>query len=834
MDELFSVDGYAAGADDYDEMLDGNRLIRPHWQSLMAELGRLGPEDLMRHRQEMMKLLRENGVSYNIYGTPEGQHRPWQLDPVPLPIATDEWAAIEAGMMQRAELLNRILADLYGPRELIRQGLLPLELIYSHNGFLRPSDQMRLPGNHQLVMYAADLARGTDGRIRVIGDRTQVPSGMGYALENRATLSRVLPDLFRSNGVYALESFFQHMSDGLSALAPAGSENPHIVVMTPGPLNETFFEHAYLAAYLGYPLVQGDDLVVRDGHVWLKSLAGLQKVDVILRRVDEDYCDPLELRENSRLGVPGLLEVMRCGNVAIANPLGSGVLENPGLMAFLPGIAEYFGQALALPSIATWWCGQHRECDHVLANLSSMVIKPIHRTAGTRPVFGSRLSRAAQESWRERIKAQPALYVGQEEQHFSTVPSLTNQKLEPRHAVLRSFMVATKDGYAAMPGGLTRCAPGRKDLLVTSQAGGSAKDTWVLAPAHSALPLAAYGPEPASAKADTPLPSRAADNLFWAGRYAERTEGTIRLMRIIIKGLFDQAGRSNRAYAPGMACLLQTLTVMTGTYPGFLADNPPDPEPELRALAFDETRPGSLAHSLRSQLQASYAVRDLWSSDTWRIMDELEEQWIVAKRVNSPDLWQAMDLMDQLLISLSAFGGMAMESMTRGKGWLFLNIGRRLERAVQLFSLLRSAFSLQRPAEIESYLINALLDSSDNLIRNQFQHESPGLEAFIEMLMFDDDNPRSLIYQFERLHEYIAELPAGCGDEHFHLTKQTMEALRRAHANGLLAATPTGTRLQLDTLLGNLSGMTYRISDALTAAYFRHEQSHPLTQAQAV
>jgi uncharacterized circularly permuted ATP-grasp superfamily protein/uncharacterized alpha-E superfamily protein len=834
MDDLFPAGGYRAGPMGYDEMLDSSLEVRPHWQALMHTLGHFGPEALNRHRQEMLKLLRENGVSYNIYGTPDGQHRAWQLDPVPLLIAHDEWADIEAGLVQRAQLLDRILADLYGPRELIRKGLLPLELIYGHRGFLRPCDQIKLPGKHPLVLYAADLARGADGRMRVIGDRTQAPSGMGYALENRAILSRVMPDLFQGARVHFLEDFFQQMRDGLQTLASPANDAPHVVVMTPGPLNETFFEHAYLAAYLGYPLVQGDDLVVRDGCVWLKALSGLQKVDVILRRVDEDYCDPLELREDSRLGVPGLLEAVRRGNVAIANPLGSGVLENPALLAFLPGIAQHFGETLALPSVATWWCGQKRECDYVLANLATLVIKPIHRSGGMRPVFGSQLDREELASWRERIQAQPALYVGQEEMR-STVPVLVGKTLEPRRSVLRSFLVARGDSYAVMPGGLTRCAPGSKDRLVTSQAGGNAKDTWILAASPLTPPLTAYWAEPPAGAHDAILPSRAADNLYWAGRYAERSEGTARLLRTAIKELYDHPGRVLPVYVSGMECLLRALTGLTGTYPGFLADIPPAPEPELRALVFDATRSGSLAHTLRCQLQASYAVRELWSSDTWRVMDELEEQWLAANRASDPDLWRAMDFMDQLLLSLSAFGGMATESMTRGKGWLFLNIGRRLERAVLLVSLLRSAFAQQHPAAVEDYLIDAILGSSDHLVRDNGKPASrPTLAALIQLLALDRSNPRSLLFQAERLQEYIADLPADRNNESLALAHQMVEELRHADPAGLLAASPQGNRTQLEALMGRFSAAAYCLSDALTSAYFRHEPSHPLSQAQAV
>ncbi|HQR50790.1 MAG TPA: circularly permuted type 2 ATP-grasp protein, partial [Methylophilaceae bacterium] len=473
---------YRLGIGAYDEMLDGAGNVRPHWGQLMHALHALGPQEVEQRHKEALKLLRENGVTYNVYGDPDGANHPWQLDPVPLLISGKEWYDIEAGLLQRAELLNLLLADLYGPRELIRKGLLPLELVYNHGGFLRACDQVRLPGRHQLILYAADLARGPDQNMWVLGDRTQAPSGTGYALENRLAMSRVLPSLFRSAQVHRLEPFFQSLRAGLNSLSPQQSDIPRVVVLTPGPFNETFFEHAYLASHLGYPLVQGDDLTVRDGHVWLKSLTGLQRVDIILRRVDDNYCDPLELRGDSRLGVPGLLEAARRGNVAIANPLGSSILENPGLQPFLPGIARHFlGQPLQLPSIATWWCGQPQEMDYVLANLDQLVIKPIYRNPGVRSVFGHLLSQQQLAEWRDRIRANPAFYVGQEHESFSTVPSVVAGGYEPRQALLRCFLVARADGYTVMPGGLTRSAPEKGDMPISNQMGGISKDTWIIA-----------------------------------------------------------------------------------------------------------------------------------------------------------------------------------------------------------------------------------------------------------------------------------------------------------------------------------------------------------------
>lgn len=829
---------YPTAAGSYDEMLDANGQIRPHWAYFIRGLRTLGTPELSRRSAEAAKLLRENGVTYNVYGDPAGQSRPWQLDPVPLLISSEEWADIESGLLERAELLNLILADIYGPRELIRKGILPLELLYNHGGFLRACDQIALRGKHQLVVYAADLARGPDGRMWVLGDRTQAPSGAGYALENRIAMSRVMPSLFRDSHVHRLALFFQSLRSGLNSIAPATADNPRIVILTPGPLNETYFEHAYLASYLGYPLVQGDDLTIRDGYLWLKSLNGLERVDVVLRRVDDDFCDPLELREDSRLGVPGLVEVARRGNVAIANPLGSSVLENPGLMAFLPGIAQHFlGRPLRLPSAATWWCGQPKERDYVLANLDKLVIKSTSRGHGERPIFGHQLSQNELADLRARIKVRPSFYVGQEQEGISTVPSLASGAFEPRHAILRSFLVARADSYVVMPGGLTRSAPHKDETLVSNQAGSISKDTWVLA-SEPEVPIELVmkpSQEQLAASMSGALPSRAADNLFWVGRYAERAEGTIRTLRAAIKKLYGDPDRSNMEHNESLYCLLRAVTLLTGTQPGFLAEDAEallqDPEAELLSVALDESRMGSLANTLRSLLQTGNAVRDLWSSDTWRVIEKMEEYLLSSKNLSHPSLWQLQDMMDQLITTLAAFSGLAKENMTRGNGWLFLDIGRRLERGTSLLTLLRATLTDKRSESVEALLIEALLDTSDNLICYR-QHYRNNMEvaAILELLLLDERNPRSIAYQITSLQHHANKLPQRDNssgklrpEQRFVLEAST--ALRLIDINDLTLIDENNVRQNLDQLLSRLNYLLWSLSDAVTAAYFRHESA---------
>ena len=525
--------GYTVPAGLYDEMISAGA-VRPHWRALIQGLDALGVGELTRRWEEARHLIRENGVTYNVYGDPRGMDRPWQLDPVPLLISSPEARSIESGLVQRARLLERILADLYGPQTILREGLLPPELVFGHPRFLRPCHGVAVPAGRHLILYAADIGRGPEGSVWVLGDRTQAPSGTGYALENRIVLSRMLPDLFRDCHVQRLALFFRAFRDAIKALAPHNRDNPRIVLLTPGPFNETYFEHAYLARYLGFTLVEGGDLTVRDSRVFLKVLGGLQPVDVIHRRLDDDFCDPLELRGDSFLGVPGLVQAVRAGNVAVANPLGSGLVETPALPTFLPALCRrLLGEELRLPSVPTWWCGDPAGLSHVLANLPRLVVKPTFVPARRDPIFGERLSAAERQALADRIRANPRAYVGQEQLPLSTAPVLAGDHLRPCRLVIRAYVSAKDDGFAVMPGGLTRVTASADAMVASMQSGGGSKDTWVLSSGPvSTFSLLSTVVRPVElSRGGSDLPSRAADNLYWLGRYGERAEGTVRLLR---------------------------------------------------------------------------------------------------------------------------------------------------------------------------------------------------------------------------------------------------------------------------------------------------------------
>lgn len=840
-----TIDWYAPTPGRYDETWLPDGTLKPHWDYFMKSLQQLGGEELERRREQGDQFLRENGVTYNVYGDPDGLNRPWQLDPLPFLIDNTEWTSIEAGLVQRAELLNLILADLYGPRELIRKGVLPLELIYSHRGFQRPCDQVQLPGAQQLIIYAAEMARGPDGRMWILNDRTQAPSGAGYALENRMAMTHILPSLFRDSHVHRHAMFFRTLRNSLAALAPRNTEDPGIVVLTPGPHNETYFEHAYLAAYLGYNLVQGNDLTVRDGRVWLKALDGLKPVDVILRRVDDDYCDPLEMRADSQLGIAGLLEVARRGNVVIANPLGSGVLENPALMAFLPTIARHFlGQDLLMPSVATWWCGHDQERDHVLKNLGNLVIKPIYRHRSARPLFGPNLSRKELESLRVRIRAQPHLYVGQEVVSFPTIPALIDGRVEPRHAVMRSFLTASDNSYAVMPGGLTRTALHKDGIDVSNQTGGVSKDTWVLSAEperHVSLwQSAAVG---AVTTRRSIVPSRMADNLFWVGRYAERAEMVCRFLRTVLRKWIEVQEFEEESDSASLQHMLRALTHLTASYPGFVGEGAEErlaqPEAELVALTLDTAHPGSLPFTLRALVATAYAARDLWSNDTWRLMDEIERTWGAKSTRTRVDTRAQLDSLDQLLTALMAFSGLSAESMMREQGWRFLDIGRRIERSYLSCTLLRSLVTTAHPQEIEHKLLEATLVTHESLIAYRRRYRSfLQLPSTLELLFFDTSNPRSVIYQLDRLQEHVAVLPRDASRTQLSVEERlVLEATTQLRLTDALNLAKTGEDAtfyeELDQRLARVTHLLSRTGDVLADSYFSHTQApHQLTPVQ--
>lgn len=810
----------------FDEAYGPDASVRPHFRQLFDSLESLSKDELDRRWTQAQRAIRENGVTYNVYGDPRGTDRPWQLDPLPLVVAEEEWAALEAGLTQRAHLLDTVLWDLYGAQRILREGLLPPELVLGNPAFLRPLFGVRVADGARLHLYAADLSRGADGQFSVFGDRTQAPSGAGYALENRIVISRLLPQAFRSCRVERLAPFFRGLRDGLSRLVRRRTDSPRIALLTPGPYNETYFEHAYLARYLGFTLVEGGDLTVRDRVLYLKTLGGLERIDVVVRRLDDSFADPLSLRPDSSLGVAGLVHAVRAGNVTIANSLGSGLVEMPALLAFLPALSRaLLGEELRLPNVPTFWCGEESARSYVVSHLHELVIKSAMLGPNSfEPVFGGDLSSTELYELKQKILARPFAYVGQQRLPLSTAPALTEDGVQPRHLSLRAFLARRDDGYAMMPGGLTRIASSRDSQVVTIQRGGGSKDTWVLArgePSNfSLLPPPDRRVEVVRSGGD--LPSRVADNLFWIGRYIERADGTTRLMRsLIARRIDDSAGR-----APEVRALLTALEDDLELIRGALVRAAPGVENELTRLLVSAEPARTPGAGIEAAHRAARVVRDRISMDTWRVLSQLAATVAQARaRVNSEPS-DALDTVGSLLLGFSAFSGLVMENMTHGPGWRFADIGRRIERGSLMVRLLRSTLV----AADDSAVLDALLEVADSAMTYRSRYlGTMALEPVLDLLLTDETNPRSVVYQLAVLEEHVTRLPRAATRPLLAAEAKTvlraLSQVRCADIHQLAQPDASGQRSQLDELLRDLERSLPLLAEQLTLSYLAHAQA---------
>lgn len=749
MTELLSA--YQTLPERYDELLCATREPRASWRPLLRQLQALTAPGLREREELLQKQIRENGVTYNVYAEPGGASRPWALDLLPQLIEAGEWASVAAGVAQRAKLLDWMLADLYGPQRLLLEGLLPPDLIFGHRNWLPPVQGIRPAGEVWLHVHAVDLARAPDGRWWVLADRTQSPSGAGYALENRHLVARAFPELFRALGVRRLEAFFATLRRELLRLAVnAEGVAPLAVLLTPGRYNETYFEHVYLARQLGFPLVEGQDLTVRDATLYLKTLDGLKRVHAVFRRLDDDWCDPLELRGDSALGVPGLLGAVRAGRVVVANALGSGLMESPGLMPFLPAIAERaLGESLQLPSVQTWWCGDPQALEGVLDRLSALVLKPAAPQPGVEPIFGASLDAAGLAALASRIRERPQDWVAQSLLPLSQAPVWSSKRgsLLPRPLSLRAYAVATPDGWQVMPGGLTRVASEAGARVVSMQRGGSSKDTWI----HGGGPEPEGGMGPrirTLVRHDPNLLSRTVENLYWLGRYSERCDGHARLLRSLLYRLGDAEEQSFEA-GFGIARAIGLLPADTDLLFAL-----------SRAVADRHWQP-SLRADLGRLVYSATQVRAQLSAENWRAIEELDAE---ARRLDPAQLGrgQAGAFLNRLLIATTALSGFALDDMTRDDGWRFLMIGRSLERLSVLIGVLRQALAadIANPA-----LLSWLLELGNSTITYRTRYLAlPQPVPVIDLLLLAEDNPHALLFQIVRLIESLRLVGFDPGD----------------------------------------------------------------------
>jgi len=778
---------YLAAPDGYDEMLDADRAPRAHWRAMLAFLGREAPGTMRQRRDTVQRQVRENGVTYNVVAESGNGERPWDLNTLPLILPHEEWSGIEAAVIQRATLLNRILGDVYGKQEMLREGLLPPALIHGHAGFLRPCHGMRHHDDVALHFYAVDLARAPDGRWWVMADRTQAPFGAGYALENRAIIAPTFPDLLRELKVQPVSPFYRTMHDSLvhwGRLCAAGGdapkplregEAPLIVLLTPGPRTETYYEQAYLARYLGLPLVEGGDLTVRDGVVYLKTLAGLHRVHVIMRRVDDESCDPLEL-QSSMLGVAGLTQAAMRGNVLVANSLGSSLLESGALLGFLPALSRrLLGQELKMPSVATWWCGETAALDTVIGKLDRLVIKPSFSQAPQAAVFGQDLDGEARAAFVARLRANPNNYIAQELVRLSQAPVWKDGRaagLEARAVGLRVFACATPNGYVVMPGGLTRVATGPDARVLTMQRGGASKDTWVQARDRTQV----HRMQGRSithkdlVREDTNLSSRVAENLLWFGRHAERCDNIARLLRVALNFLFNVRFDQRGAEWPTVEALCIWFGLLdtqkkpaareTGLEPRTAIFSDAEIESALLLAVVSPAVPG-LARQQQQLHRLAGQLHERFSVDNWRALNRMVQ--LATAPGERPSQSDAMTILDDATAALVTLAGFCMDGMTRDLGWRFMSIGRRLERLQFQSVVLQRALAMD-----ENGNLDWLLELSDSIITYRARYRAqPEWLPVLDLLLLDETNPRSILFQLNGILNAlnkIAQTHGPCGE----------------------------------------------------------------------
>ncbi len=744
--------GYRPVPGVHDELVDATGRLRPHWAAMLGRLAGLGRDEIARRFVEADRRLAESGVVYRVYGDEAETDRPWPLAHLPIVIDGDDWAMLAEGVLQRARLFEAILDDLMGEARLVTEGALPAALVAGNPEFLRPLAGVRPKGGAHLQLYAADVSRAPDGRWWVLADRTQAPSGAGYAIENRIAVSRALPEFFDTLGVERLGSFFQALRAGLAAVA--GREDPRVALLTPGPWNETYFEHAYLARVLGFQLVEGSDLAASAEGVAVRTVEGLGRIDVLVRRVDADWADPLELDPSSRLGVPGLVEAVRHGRVVVANALGSGLVEAPALAGYLPGIARrLIGEDLRLPNVATWWCGEAAARQTVLANLDRLILSPafgrsLRGILDSTGVLGSRLSPAEKGRIATLLDRRGVDFVGREPLRLSTAPIWEKGRLTPRPFAIRVFAARTAEGWTVMPGGLARISEREDVAALSMQRGGRSADVWVLGGRGTARAETRLVPEAETVEIRRDagiLPSRVADNLFWFGRYLERAELTLRLLR----GLSGHGDDGVPEASGGLARRIARLLVNWGTVPAEATGSA-----DAAAMALWGVTPGAVSVLVGSAHRTGAVVRDRLSPDCWRALVDLRDRLQVRAEADlAPP--SVVGEIEKALRTLAAVVGLAHETMNRREGWRFFDLGRRIERGI---GAARAARTFAWP-DAGPEPLDLLLDLADGRVTYRSRYLSgTARRPVLDLVLLDEGHPRAVAYQVARIAEHLADL----------------------------------------------------------------------------
>lgn len=820
MESLRGLSSSPASA--YDELVTGQKSIRYHWQGILSVIRSL-PGGLGERVESARRQLEESGATVNLLDD-RGAAR-WTFDPLPFVVSPDEWSELETGLIQRARLLDAVLADLYGPQALLKERLLPPMLVHANRHFLRPCQVMDgMAPTRYLAHYAVDLVRLGSGRWHVLADHTEVPSGIGYALEMRRVLARSLPEAFRSIPVRHLRPFVDRWHDSLLAMAPGGVRNPNMAVLTPGSLSATYFEHVYLSRVLGVPLVEGGDLVARDGEVSIKTLAGLRPVHMLLRRLDSAFVDPLELRADSALGITGMVEATRSGRITLANALGSGVVETPAMMPFLERLSEHLlGQPLSLPSLDVWWLGEPAALSFALANLDLMIVR---RCLGVdrEPIVVGMLEPAERKVFEAEIRAQPGQFVAQYPVTPSLSPKWDGESLAPSAVVLRVFVSADGDGYRVLPGGLAREPAGDTCLRSLGRLNGTLKDVWVLAEdaADVQVPSTRRFHQLAVERGGADLQSRVADNLYWLGRYIERLDNDARLLRTTATKVAQGAVSPRDAIELRLLGRLLSQADLMDRGAALSAPENTAFQQGLGAIATDDS---GLITVLDAIQRLTSSMRDRFSVDmitaAGPVMAEVRQR-LRAARGNLDPLLAALDDIVRFVAILS---GLAQENMTRGTGWRFLDLGRRLERAKFVVTGALAPFA-QTPIDWDAAMWVAL-ELCDSTITYRTRYLGQLQPApVLDLVMLDDSNPRSLVFQLRAIDGHLDYLARVSGVHVPPLPESLdhdLNAAVRQFAGDEQVWRHEGLALaMLRDIAADTDHKLDQLSEAITRAYFSH------------
>jgi uncharacterized circularly permuted ATP-grasp superfamily protein/uncharacterized alpha-E superfamily protein len=815
---------------EYDEMVSGSGAIRPAWHPLVGAMHGMAKGAFAERVERVERQHEDIAVAYSIQNEPQAMASRRPFDLLPMLLEHEAWSRIEAGLSQRARLYDRLIGDIYGPRRLVAEGILPPALVYGNPRFLRPCSFAPPTGAPHVSIYAADLIRGPDGSWRVLADRLQAPAGIGVALQNRIILARTVPELFRAHQVQRIEPFFDLWRDALTAAAPSRNGAPRVVVLTPGPFNAAYFEHVYLARQLGATLVEGADLTMRDQRVYVKTLGHLQPVDVILRFVEDDYCDPLELRGTSVLGVAGLLQAVRAGTVVVVNALGTGVAETPALRPFLPQLAQtLLGEILTLPSVETAWLGAPGALDTIDNRLSDdgsggAVIKPAFATRRDEQAFVEEFERRGRRALLEEVRRQPALFIAETPPHPSVIPVWTPDGLVPRPMTLRIFLVQHEGRYHAMPGGLTLVPHQSAGAVTTLHQPPMSKDTWVLTGEDQPPAIVVRSPPPPLSiqRPGDELRSRTADDLFWLGRYSERLDNAARIMRsAAVRLAVDHVGPGHQHEWQYLVRLLIDARLIEPSAAELL----PDGAGLLLAVSAIGPRANALPEVFRAVHRIAQTLRDRLSNDMWKVVIGLLRDARERLEVQPQELDRFIAALDNVIGVVAAFGGMTAENMTRGNGWRFLDVGRRLERAHYGASALFEMLADDRHDKEGPLALALELFDSSITYRSRYLSAVQSGPVF-DLVLADETNPRGVAFQLNMIVEHLQALATAFGRPsnrpELALAEQIQSSLRQAATDRLSGAGDRRAVERLAELLGTTRQQLLSLSEVITRTYFSH------------